>query len=172
MFKQHDVRLCGFRWSILILIDYVWISSIDRSISTPSCSYCIWNIYGQNRRSFLLNVLLFAWFDTVEFNRLPFSNNKKYNDVVFGDRFIYQLTMFKLCILIGLSRLVDTHIAYKIAIQKSRLVTGLMRETISHAGLWWNASLDGDNRFMDGHRECDGIRNSREIFDLYSHIYY
>ena len=43
---------------------------IDRSISTPSCSYCIWNRYSQSHRSILPNFLLFVWFDTVEFNRL------------------------------------------------------------------------------------------------------
>ena len=42
--------------------------------------------------AFLMNFLLFGWFDTVEFNRLPCSNNKMYDDVVFDDRFRYQLT--------------------------------------------------------------------------------
>ena len=46
-----------------------------------------------------------------------------------------------------------------------------MRKTISHAGLWWNASLDGDNRYMGGQRECEEIRDSREILVLYSYIY-
>ena len=86
------------------------------AISTPSCSYCICNRYCQSHRSILPNFLLFVWFDTVEFNRLPCSNNKMYNDLVFDDRFPQQLTMFEVCILIGLSRLIDTHIAYEIAI--------------------------------------------------------
>ena len=43
MFKQQDVRLCGFRWSIPISIDYVWREYIDRAILTPWYSYCIWN---------------------------------------------------------------------------------------------------------------------------------
>ena len=34
----------------------------------------------------------------------------------YEDRFRYQLTMFEVCILRGLSRLLDTHIAYEIAI--------------------------------------------------------
>ena len=40
-----------------------------------------------------------------------------YDDVVFDDRFRYQLTMLEMCILIGLSRFLDTHIAYEIAMQ-------------------------------------------------------
>ena len=39
-----------------------------------------------------------------------------YDDVVFDDRFRYQLTMIEVRILIGLSRLIDTHVAYEIAI--------------------------------------------------------
>ena len=100
VFKQRDVRWCGFRWSIPLSIDYVWNSCIDTAISTPSCSYCIWNRYFQHHRSILPNFLLFAWFDTVAFNRLLCSNNKMYDDVVFHDRFRYQLTMFEVCILI------------------------------------------------------------------------
>ena len=56
-------------------------------------------------------------------------------------------------------------------IKKPPLVIGLMRETISHAGLWWNASLDGDSRYMDGRRECEDIGDSREILNLYSPMY-
>ena len=41
-----------------------------------------------------------------------------HDDVVFDVRFRYQLNMFEVCILIGLSRLLDTHIAYEIAIYK------------------------------------------------------
>ena len=41
-----------------------------------------------------------------------------YDDAVFDNRFRYQLTMFDVCILIGLSRLLDTHIAYEMAICK------------------------------------------------------
>ena len=74
------------------------------------------NRYWQNNRSILPNFLLFAWFDTLEFNRLPCSNNKMYDDMVFNDRLWYQLTMFEVCILTRLSRLLDTYIAYEIAI--------------------------------------------------------
>ena len=114
--KQRDVRWGGFRWSIPLSIVYVWNSYIGRSISTPSCSYSIWKRYCQNHRSILPIFLLFAWFDTVEFNHLPSPNNKLYDDVVFDDRFRYQLTMLEVYILIGLSRLLHTHIAYEIAI--------------------------------------------------------
>ena len=40
----------------------------------------------------------------------------------------------------------------------------MIRETISHAGLEWNASLDDDIWYMDGRRECEDIRDSIEIF--------
>ena len=39
-----------------------------------------------------------------------------YDDVVYAGRIRYQLTMFEVFILIGLSRLLDTHVAYEIAI--------------------------------------------------------
>ena len=67
--KQRDVRWYGFRYSIPISIGYLWNACIDMAISTPSCSYCMWNRYWQNRRSILPNFLLFAWFDTLELNR-------------------------------------------------------------------------------------------------------
>ena len=41
-----------------------------------------------------------------------------YDDMVFNDRFSYQVFMFEVCIFTGLSRLLDTHIAYEIAIYK------------------------------------------------------
>ena len=72
----------------------------------------------KKHRSILQNFLLFSWFDTLEFNRLPWSKNKIYDDAVFADRFRYHLTMFGMCILIRLSRLLNTHIAYEIAIWK------------------------------------------------------
>ena len=113
--KQRDVRWCGFRYSIPISIGYLWSACIDMAISTPSCSYCIWNSYWQNHPSILPNFLLFAWFETLEFNRLSWSNNKIYDDAVFADRFRYHLTMFGMWILIRQSRLLNTHIAYEIA---------------------------------------------------------
>ena len=114
--KERDVRWCVFRKSISLSIDYVWNSCIDMEFSILSCSYCICNRYWQNHRSILPNFLLFAWFDTLEFNRLQCSNNKIYDDADFADRFRYHLTMFWMRILIRLSRLLNTHIAYEIAI--------------------------------------------------------
>ena len=50
----------------------------------------------QNHSSILPNFLLFAWFDTVEFNRLSCSNKKMYDEAVFADRFRYQFKCLKL----------------------------------------------------------------------------
>ena len=50
MFKRHDERWCGFRWSIPISIDYVWSVYIDRAIHTPWYSYCTWYSYIKNYR--------------------------------------------------------------------------------------------------------------------------
>ena len=55
-----------------------------------------------------------ALFDTIEFNRLPCSNNKMYDNAVFAGRFCYQLTMIAIRVLIGLSWLLHAHIAYEI----------------------------------------------------------
>ena len=112
MFKQQDIRWCGFRWSIPLSIGYVWNSGIDMAILTPSCSYCIYNRSCQNHRSIFPNFLLFAWFDTLEFNRLPCSNNKIYDDRDFADRLRYKLAMFEIRVLIWLSWLLHAHIAY------------------------------------------------------------
>ena len=79
--------------------------------------------------------------------------------------------MFEVCVLIGLSRLLDTHIAYKYLYKTSPLITGLMREAISQSGLQSTASLDGDNRYMYGLREWEDIGNSRELWDVYIYIY-
>ena len=82
------------------------------AISIFSCSFCICNRYWQNHRSIIPNFLLFAWFDTLEFSRLPWSNNKIYDDAVLADRFRYQLAMFRIRVLIWLSWLLHAHIAY------------------------------------------------------------
>ena len=81
-------------------------------ISILSCSYCICNRYWQNHRSILPNFLLVAWFDTLEFNRLPCSKNKIYDDADFADRFRYPLAMFVMRVLILLSWVLHAHIAY------------------------------------------------------------
>ena len=79
--------------------------------------------------------------------------------------------MFEVCVLIGLSRLLDTHIADKYLYKTLPLITGLMRDAISQSGLQWTARLDGDNRYTDGRREWEDIGISREIWDLYIYIY-
>ena len=112
MSKHRDIRWCGFRYSIPISIGYLRHACIYMAISTPSCSYCIWNRYLQNHRCILPNFLLFAWFDALEFNCLPWSNNKIYDHAVFADRFSYHLTMLEMCILIWLSCLFHAHTAY------------------------------------------------------------
>ena len=58
-----------------------------------------------------------------------------YDDMVFNDRFEYPLTMFEVCIFTGLSRFLDTHIAYEIAIYKITTGNLLDAGTISHAGM-------------------------------------
>ena len=113
VFKQQDARWYGFCWSIPLSFDYVCNSVIDMAILTPSCSYCIWNIYCQNRGSILPNFLLLEWFDTLDFSRLPCSNNKMNDDAVFACRFRNQLTIFGIRLLIGISRLLHAHIAYE-----------------------------------------------------------
>ena len=134
--KRHDVRWRSFCWSIPLQIGNVWDSYIVWIISTPSSAYCIWNRHCRNhRRNCRSSFLLFACFATVEFNRLLCPNEKMYDDMVCADWFRYQLSMFEVCTLIGLSRLLDTHIACEIVVKKSRLVTGIMWQTISHAGL-------------------------------------
>ena len=45
-----------------------------------------------------------------------------------------------------------------------------MRETPSQAELYWKSSLDGDNRYMDGRRECEDIMDSTK-FELYIYVY-
>ena len=82
------------------------------AISILSCSYCICNRYWQNNRSILPNYLLFAWLDTLKFNRLPCSKNMIYDDADFAHRLRYQLAMFGMRVLIRLSWLLHAHIAY------------------------------------------------------------
>ena len=78
----------------------------------------MWNRYCQNHRSNLPNFLAFAWFDTPDFNRLPCSNNKMYDDAVFADQFRYRLTMFGIPVLIWLSRILHVNIAHEINTSK------------------------------------------------------
>ena len=80
--KERYLRWFGFRYWIPLSIDHVWNSCIDMALSIFSYSYCICNRYWQNHRSILAHFLLFAWFDTLEFNRLPCSKSKIYDDAV------------------------------------------------------------------------------------------
>ena len=59
-----------------------------------------------------------AWSETVEFNRLPCPNNEMYGHAVFAIRFRYQLGIFRMRVLIWLSRLLHAHIAYEIDTNK------------------------------------------------------
>ena len=70
-----------------------------------------WNVF--HIRQFCRFFNCFAWFHTVEFNRLPCHNDKKYDGVVFADRFRYPLTTFGFQVLIGLSRFLHAHISYE-----------------------------------------------------------
>ena len=74
------------------------------------CITC--NVY--HMRQFCRFFYCLAWFDTAEFNSLPCPNNEMYDDAVFDDRFRCQLVMFGIRVLIGISRLLHSHIAYKI----------------------------------------------------------
>ena len=59
-----------------------------------------------------------AWFVTIKFNACRDTKNKMYDDAISADRFRYQLTMFGIRLLIGLSRLLHTRIAYEIDTDK------------------------------------------------------
>ena len=69
-------------------------------------------------RQFCRFLYCLAWFDTVEFNRLPCPKNEMYNDAVFAMRFHYQLTMFRIGVLIWLSQFFHAHISYVIDTDK------------------------------------------------------
>ena len=69
-------------------------------------------------RQFCRFLYCLAWFDTVEFNRLPCPKNVMYDDAVFAYRFHYKSTMFGIRVLIWLSRFFNAHIAYIIDIDK------------------------------------------------------
>ena len=57
-----------------------------------------------------------ARFDTVEFHRLLCQNDMICHHEVCAYRFLFQLTMFEMLIVIGLSRLLHVNIAYEIVI--------------------------------------------------------
>ena len=71
-----------------------------------------------NMRKFCRFFYCLAWSETAEFNRLPCPNNEMYGDAVFTIRFRYQLAIFRMCVLIWLSRLLHAHIAYELDTDK------------------------------------------------------
>ena len=56
---------------------------------------------------------LFSLICYYRIQRMPWPNNKMYDDAIYADRFRYQLTMFGIRLLIGLSRLIHAHVAYE-----------------------------------------------------------
>ena len=72
------------------------------------CITC--NVLHMRKFCRILNCL--AWFETVQFNRLPCPKNEMYDDAGFAIRFRYQLTMFEIRVLIWQSWLLHAHIAY------------------------------------------------------------
>ena len=138
--KRQDVQRCSFRWSIPLSIDYVWKSSIDEDISTPSCSYCIWNRYCQNHRRNLPNFLLLVWLHMVEFNCLSCQNDKNYDDVVFDDRFRYPLTMFGNRLLIRLSRILHANFSYET--DTAKIIASIRRISCCLHGMMRSNSID------------------------------
>ena len=120
------------------LIDFVfnwlrlkWVIFIG--IYRLSCSYEI--SVAQITVEFRRNSQCLAWFDAVEFNRLPSQNAKMYDDEVFADRFCYQLTMLEIRVLVRQSRLLHAHIAYEIDVGK--ITAEICR--IYHCLAWFDA---------------------------------
>ena len=63
--------------------------------------------------------ILFSMICYYRIQRMPWPNNTMYDDAISADRFRYQLTMFGIRLLIGLSRFLHTYIAYEIDTAKS-----------------------------------------------------
>ena len=80
-------------------------------------------------RQFRRFLYCLAWFDTVEFNRLPCSKNEMYDDAVFANPFHYQLTKFGIRVLIWLSRFFHAHIAY--VIDSDKIIAAFFRISYS-----------------------------------------
>ena len=92
-------------------IGYVWNSSFDTAISTPSFSYCIW-IDTAKIIAALLRITYFVmiWYRWIQLYAIVKQQDVRWCD--FDDRFRYQFNLFEVFILIELYRLLDTHIAY------------------------------------------------------------
>ena len=80
---------------------------------------------GLHMRQFYKFLYCLAWYDTVEFNRLPCPKNEMYDDAVFANRLHYQLTMFQIRVLIWLSRFFHSHIAY--VIDTDKIIAAFLR---------------------------------------------
>ena len=76
-------------------------------------------------RQFCRFLYCLAWFDTVEFNRLPCPKKDMYDNAVFANRFHYQLTMFGIGVLIWPSRFFHAHIAY--VIDSAKIIAAFCR---------------------------------------------
>ena len=120
--KMHDdtvfadrfpCQLSKFRIRILIGLSRIFHDHIAYKIDSA-----------KNDRSILSNFLFFAWFDTLEFNRLPCSNIKMYDDAVFADRLRNRLTRFGIVVLIELSRLIHTHIPF---MKTAKIIAAFLR---------------------------------------------
>ena len=94
--------MCTLIWLSLLLHDRI---AYEIAIAKITAEICWISIY-------------WAWFDTVEFNRLPCLNDRMYDDEGFADPFSLHLTMFEIRIglLIGISRLLRAHIGCEIVI--------------------------------------------------------
>ena len=56
---------------------------------------------------------LFSMICYYRIQRMPWPNNKMYNDAFFANRFRYQLSMFRILLLIGIYRLIHAQVAYE-----------------------------------------------------------
>ena len=116
LYNTRKTRRPAGIWKIccwIHILAWIYLSCIviHKSLVLDGSLHCVlWVPYAA-----ILPIFFYclAWFDTVEFNRLPCSNNEMYDDAVFADRFRYHLTMFGIHVLIGLSRLLRGHIAYE-----------------------------------------------------------
>ena len=111
--KRQEIRCCRVgRWiqlSIGCLNFAYWLGYLDCFMLIMHMKQILPKPSQHSRRI----SCWFAWIDTLEFIRLPGPNDKIYDDVVFAERFRYQLTMYEAYILIWQLRLLDTHIAYE-----------------------------------------------------------
>ena len=123
------------------------------------CITC--NVYHMQQFCRFFNCL--AWFDTVEFNCLPYPNNEMYDIAVIADRFHCQLNRFGIRVLIGLSLHHHAHIAYEIDTAKiiaaccrfSYYLHDLMRLNsivcyvqVKRCTMMWSSMIDSDINWL------------------------